>query len=104
MTLPYINMYPFTPKFRGEFLKGSVSAEGVRCPITGVPPSRWVGGELTGWFSESVSSIMIRFPWSGVNIGVASMQLTSSTWLGCQYVQKNSRIWLRKFSAALEES
>ena len=30
------------------------------------------------------------------------MQLTS-TWCGCQYLQKSSRIWLRKFSAALEE-
>ena len=31
------------------------------------------------------------------------MQLTSSSWWAFQYLQKNSRIWLRMLSIALEE-
>jgi len=31
------------------------------------------------------------------------MQLTSSSWWAFQYLQKNSRIWLRMLSTALEE-
>ena len=43
------------------------------------------------------------FNWSGVYIGLVNMQLTSSSWWEFQYLQKNSRIWLRMLSTALEE-
>ena len=36
-------------------------------------------------------------------IGLVNMQLTSSSWWAFQYLQKNSRIWLRVLSRALEE-
>jgi len=40
---------------------------------------------------------------SGLSVLVGSIQLTSSTCWGFQYLQKGSRLWLRILSIVLEE-
>ena len=96
-------MYPFSPKFsQGRVFDGRVRGESMSCLTACVHPSGLVCGEVTGWLEESVSSnIRFQLVW-GVH-RFSQYAVNSSTWWAFQYLQKNSRVWLRMLSMALEE-
>ena len=102
VTSPHTYMYPFSPKFREGFLMAEL---GVR-----VWGAWWLVYILLDWLVvrllgdfRSQYHQPSGFNWSGVYIGLVNMQLTSSSWWAFQYLQKNSKIWLRMLSTALEE-